>query len=371
MLAVDQTNFRLDVDVRVEPRFDFLSDEYRAFYRPERATAFQAPLWMDAIHRKLAPQLNATQHTITVRERGAGTLIGLIPLVLQKSKGISMLQFADFGVCDYNAPVADRNMLSMMAANDDLLAQLDHLTNHCDLLLLRKVRDDSFDMGRLLTRSTSSVGENAAYLCEVGDDLDAWRVRTLSKKFSKELDRLHRQAEREFGSYEHRAATSESEIRAAFDFLRRARKGRFEEDLLDNPLYFEFYRDYAVASRESGEGITYVSYIAGKPVAVLFGVAGDGEFHAMLFTSDIENFGKSKPGLQIYYQVIQKRFAEGFRSLDMGPGNSGYKSDFKAKQTGLRNFTRAHSLAGSAVALVYHRAKPVKNFLKKYTPNVR
>ena len=50
MLAVDQTNFRLDVDARVEPQFDFLSDEYRAFYRPERATAFQAPLWMDAMH---------------------------------------------------------------------------------------------------------------------------------------------------------------------------------------------------------------------------------------------------------------------------------------------------------------------------------
>jgi CelD/BcsL family acetyltransferase involved in cellulose biosynthesis len=371
MLAVDQTNFRLDVDVRVEPQFDFLSDEYRAFYRPERATAFQAPHWLDAVHRGLAPQLNAKQHTITMRERGTGALVGVIPLVLQKSRGISMLQFADFGVCDYNAPVADRNVLSLMAADNDLLARLDNLMKHCDLVLLRKVRDDTFDVGRLLTRSTSSVGENAAYLCEVGDDLDAWRTRTLSKKFSKELDRLQRQAEREFGSYEHRAATSESEIRAAFDFLRKARKGRFEEDLLDNPLYFEFYRDHAIEFRESGEAITYVSYIAGKPVAVLFGVAGDGEFHAMLFTSDIENFGKRKPGLQIYYQVIQKRFAEGFRSLDMSLGNSGYKSDFKAEKTELRNYTRARSLAGSAVALVYHRAKPVKNFLKKYAPNVR
>ena len=371
MLAVDQTNFRLNVDVRVEAQFDFLSGEYRAFYQPERATAFQAPLWMDAIHRKLAPQLNAKQHTITMRDREAGILLGVLPLVLQRSKGISMLQFADFGVCDYNAPVAERNTLSMMASDDNLLARLDHLMKHCDLLLLRKVRDNSFDMGRLLTRSTSSVGENAAYHCEVGDDLDAWRLRTLSKKFSKELDRLQRQAEREFGSYEHRAATSESEIRAAFDFLRRVRKGRFEEDLLDNPPYFEFYRDYAIASHESGEAITYVSYIAGEPVAVLFGVAGDGEFHALLFSSDIENFGKSKPGIQIYYQVIQKRFAEGFRSLDMGLGNSGYKSYFKVEKTYLRNYTRTYSLAGSAVALVYHRAKPVKNFLKKYSPNVR
>ena len=312
MLAVDQTHFRLDVDVRIEAEFDFLSDEYRAFYQPERATAFQAPLWMDMIHRRLAPRLNAKQHTITMRERGTGALMGVIPLVLQRSKGISMLQFADFGVCDYNAPVADRNTLSMMAADDDLLARLDDLMRPCDLLLLRKIRDDSFDMGRLLTRSTSSVGENAAYHCEIGDDLDAWRVRTLSKKFSKELDRLQRQAEREFGSYEHRAAVSETEIRVAFDLLRKVRKGRFEEDLLDNPLYFEFYRDYAIAARESGEAITYVSYIAGEPVAVLFGVAGDGEFHALLFSSDIENFGKSKPGHPDILSGHPEAFRRGF-----------------------------------------------------------
>lgn len=371
MLSVDQTTLRLDVDLAVEPEFEFLSDEYRAFYRPERATAFQAPICMDMIHRRLAPKLDAEQHTITVRERGTGALICVIPLILQRSMGITMLQFADFGVCDYNAPVADRHTLGMMAADEDLLARLDDLMRPCGLVLLRKIRDDSFDIGRLLTRSTSSVAENAAYLCETGDDLGAWRVNILSKKFSKELDRLQRQAERDFGSYEHRAATSESEIRTAFDFMQRCRKGRFAEDLLDNPLYFEFYRDYAIAALESGEAVTYVSYIAGKPVAVLFGVAGDGEFHALLPGSDMENFGKSKPGIQIFYQIIQQRFAEGYRSLDLALGNSGYKNDFKVEETQLRHFTLSRSPAGLAIALVYHHAKPVKNFLKKYVPNVR
>ena len=55
----------------------------------------------------------------------------------------------------------------------------------------------------------------------------------------------------------------------------------------------------------------------------------------------------------------------------MGLGNSGYKSDFKVEKTHLRNYTRTRSVAGSALALVYHHAKPVKNFLKKYAPNVR
>ncbi|HEY6630502.1 MAG TPA: hypothetical protein VIZ90_03530, partial [Rhizobiaceae bacterium] len=91
MPSVDQTRFRLDVDVRTEPDFDFLSAEYRAFYREDRATAFQAPLWMDFIHRRLAPGLGAEQRTLTVRNRADGALVMLAPFVLQRSKGVRML----------------------------------------------------------------------------------------------------------------------------------------------------------------------------------------------------------------------------------------------------------------------------------------
>ena len=110
---------------------------------------------------------------------------------------------------------------------------------------------------------------------------------------------------------------------------------------------------------------------AGEPVAVLFGLAGDGAFHAVLIGSDTESFGRQSPGIQIIYQVIKQRFAEGFRSFDMGLGNTGYKSHFRVEETRLRNHTKTFSVAGYAMALVYHRAKPVKNFLRNYVPNVR
>src|SRR5690606_12481751 len=106
--------FRLDVDVRTELAFDFLSDEYRAFYRPDRATAFQAPLWMDMVHRRLASGLGAEQRTLTIRNRGDGALVALAPFVRQRIKGIRILAPADFGVCDYNSIVGDRNMLAMI-----------------------------------------------------------------------------------------------------------------------------------------------------------------------------------------------------------------------------------------------------------------
>src|SRR5690606_21146538 len=48
--SVCQSSPGPEADVRIEPSFDFLSDEYRAFYQPDRATVFQASLWMDMVH---------------------------------------------------------------------------------------------------------------------------------------------------------------------------------------------------------------------------------------------------------------------------------------------------------------------------------
>ena len=318
MLSVDQTSFRLDVEVRIEPDFDFLSPEYRAFYQPDRATAFQAPLWMDMIHRRLAPGLHAKQQTLTLRNRGNGALMALVPFVLQRTKGIRMMAPADFGVCDYNSIVGDRNMLAMIAGDPALVERIHSVLKGCDILMFRKVREDDFDFARLFPRSKHSPAENAAYHSEIGEDFDDWRRRTIRRKFSKEFGRLQRHAEREFGGYEHRPARSEAEICEAFELLREWRVGRFEGDLLQNPLYFDFYRGYALAGQASVEAITYVSYAGGRPVAVLFGLAGDGAFHAVLIGSDTERLRQAVAGHPDHLPGDQAALRRGFSQLRHG-----------------------------------------------------
>lgn len=370
-MPVDQYSPGPEADVRIEPSFDFLSDEYRAFYRPDRATAFQAPLWMDMVHKRLAPNLGATQHTLTVRDRANGSLLALIPFVLQRSRGVRILSPADFGVCDYNSIVGDRSVLTAIAADPLLVRRIAAEMKDCDIVMFRKVREDDFDVSLIVQKSTSSPAENAAYHSEVGDDFDAWQRRTIRRKFSKELGRLQRQTERDFGGYEHRLATTEPEIRQAFDLLLAWHADRFTDGLLNNPVYFEFYRDYAIAGHATGEAATYVSYAGGVPVAVIFGPTGDGDFHAVLLGADIDKLGKQSPGLQLIFRVIKQRFEEGHHIFDMGLGNTGYKTHFRVDETPLRNHTKTITLAGFAVAQIYHHAKPIKNFLRNYTPNVR
>jgi CelD/BcsL family acetyltransferase involved in cellulose biosynthesis len=371
MLVIDQQSLQLDVDIGIEPQFDFLSAEYRGFYNLQRATVFQSPLWLDTIHRKLVPDLRARQYTLTIRNRLDKALLAVIPFVVQKSAGLSILQPADFGVCDYNSIVADPRVLETLANDNSAVARIDALLGVAGVLMFRKVRDDGFDASRLFRKTIATACENAAYHSVIGDDFEAWQRRTVSRKFSKELGRLGRQIEREFGRYEHRAANTEVEIREALSFLRETRKGRFEDDLLQSDVYFSFYCDYAVAAAKSGQAITYVSYLAGKPIAVLFGLTDGGQFHAVLIGSDIETYGRYSIGTQIIYRVIKLRFGQGFRRIDMGLGNTGYKSHFRVDETTLHNFTASRSMAGSALSFIYHRTKPLKNLLRKYAPQLR
>ena len=107
MLSVDRGGHAARPDrLASSPVSTSFPTNMRDFYSADRATAFQAPLWMAMIHSPAgAGGLDATQHTLTMRNRADGALLAVIPLVLQRSKGIRLLRPADFGVCDYNSIV--------------------------------------------------------------------------------------------------------------------------------------------------------------------------------------------------------------------------------------------------------------------------
>jgi len=368
MLTTDRTALDLDVDIAIEPEFDFRSEAYCALFAVTTGAPFQAPLWQAMIHERLLTALGARQHTMTIRNRDDGRLVAVIPLVLQKSLGISLLQAADFGLCDSNSAVGTPRALDALAQDRSVLDRIARLTRSGDLFLYRKVRSDGFDPGRLFAHAAASPAENAAYHLDVDEDFSHWRRRTISRSFSKELGRLGRQLEGEHGAYDTQLVTSPEAIRDAFDFLLAARHGQFDDDLLFNSVYFAFYRDYAIAAAQTGEAATYVSTLAGRPVAVLFGLQSDGNFHAIQLGHDSTTLGKFSLGSQIIYRAIKLRHDQGDRSFDMGLGNTGYKSHFRVEETRLNHYSRANSLPGLAVNTIYTRAKPLKQWLKRMTP---
>jgi CelD/BcsL family acetyltransferase involved in cellulose biosynthesis len=357
--------------VGLEAEYDFGSEEYRVLFQASGASAFQSPLWLSMMHRRLAPGFGARQKTITIRDVVDRRLLALFPFVTQDSAGITIIQPADFGVCDRNDVIGEASALEMIAGDPWALAQLKTILDDSDLLLFRKVWAGGFDVGRLFPRSRQHRCRNDAHVCETGLDPELWRRQTLRKRFTKEMGRLQRQTERDIGAYEHRAVTDADAIRQAFDFLRAARRGRYETSMLDDRRYFDFYLEFAIAGAACGEATTYVSYLAGEPVAVLFGLCGDGEFHAVLIGADIGKHERQSTGIQLLYRVMEMRIREGHASFDMGLGDPGYKAHFRPRVVEVRNVTRSYSPSGTAIAMIYRNSKPLTNFIKGIMPNVR
>lgn len=360
-----------EIDIVFESDFDFLSDEYRGLFEISDATAFQAPIWMDHIHQTLVPELNATAFTLTARNRADKSLLAVFPFIKQKAAGVTMVQPADFGVCDYNAVVAENSTLEILAHKTPVLEQLDALVNTGSLFMFRKVRTDGFDIARLFPKTNASASENAAYHCIVADDFEEWRRVSLRRKMTKELERKSRQLKALHGETPLKMVKTPTEIRDGMEFIQKIRGQRFKNDLMQSPVYFDFYCEYAIAAAETGEAALYVKYVHGKPAAALFCLMGDGGFHGVLIAADINNFGKFSLGVQIVYQAIQDQFTAGIRRFDFGLGNTGYKSHFRVEKTELKNFTAASNLAGIGIAAIYTHAKPLKDMVRRLVPHLR
>src|SRR5580698_9914290 len=74
--------------VTVTSQFDFLSEEYATLFAESSATAFQHPIWLDAIYHKLVPRLNVEPLIVTVREAANGRLLMVLPLVRRRYRGL-------------------------------------------------------------------------------------------------------------------------------------------------------------------------------------------------------------------------------------------------------------------------------------------
>jgi CelD/BcsL family acetyltransferase involved in cellulose biosynthesis len=371
MMITKTPGLARDGVVAVEPDFDFQSSEYCALFARSDLTPFQSPLWLASIHRDLAPALGARQHTVTVRDRASRELLAVLPLVIQRLGLLKVIQPADFGVCDANAVVGETVVLEALARDPRLRQELRASLKGAGALLFRKVRRDGFDVRRLFDGVATSVGENAGYHSDTGDDFEHWERKKLNSQFTKKLGQLRRQIERDFGGYDIRLARTEGEIKDAFALLQRVNTGRFESSLLDDPVFADFYRNYAIAGAASGQAQTNVFYVKDEPMAVLFGIAHGDQCHMMLIGSDMDRMGKFSLGLQIYHAVIKQRFEAGLQRLDFGLGNSGYKSRFRVEETLLDNFSVSRSPAGLLMTTVYHRSKPLKNRLRRFAERLR
>ena len=352
--------------VRVENDFDFRSTEYLELFRRSGATAFQLPFWLHAIYTVLAPGQGARPHILAVRRARTGELLMIVPLVMQKSLQIRLLQPADLGVCDYNCIIAEPEVAAALPGNEEFRRQMRGLLDAGDVLIFRKLRHSPSEIADIFGPGSESRNDNEGFETELtGDSFEDWQKSRLKKSFRNGANRRLRNLLADHRSVDFTTFTKPEEIEQAIRFIAEHRSARFKDDILRQQPYLDFYLHCALAGAASGEAVTSGLVVDGTLVSADFGIVGGGVYHSILCAKRPDQYGRYAPGLLALLALIRKRHEMGESRFDFGIGKSRQKSDLAGTEIPLYNVTIARTMSGRLVSLIYNKAKPLKTVLRK------
>jgi CelD/BcsL family acetyltransferase involved in cellulose biosynthesis len=312
------------------------------------ATSFQHRYWLDAWYRtfnSVAPLIAIISDTITQRD------VALVPLIYRRHHGISLVEFADLVVSDYNAPIlasdAPRDSADMRAMGGALVTALRRLPDGLDLMRLKKLPAEIHGRPNPLValgwNGSCSLNGN---LVEVGDDYEAY----LASIRKMQMPRCWRVFNRHPGARFQIATTADEALQllGVLDSQQRERMDaigyRF---VLDEPLYAKFYRD--VVSRGVAEGYAVVSALICDEgiVATTLGLRHGGTYSLLRTSNAGGQWANCSPGLLCVERTMAALHEQGVRAFDLSIGNYDYKRRFGAKPLPLTDVSIALSWRGA------------------------
>ncbi len=353
--------------VSAEPFFDFSSEEYCSLHSRSEATAFQAPGWRDKLHRRVAPTLEAEPITITVRDTETGELKLVIPLVSRRLGRLTTLEFCDFGLCDYDALVYRSDDVKLLIADRSLRARLHALLPPTDTISLIKLRGDEQLLEFLFPRAHRAPMRVSSHAIAFDVNWDDWHLTRLDPSLRRELE-LKRRRLAKAGVPTFRLVQEPDKIISAFSALRIFRAHRFAQrgiaDVINNEAVFSFYRRVALDGACDGTARTFCLYVAGEPVAVMFGTVHRRRFSLLLVGFDLERYRRLSVGLLAIEDTIRASFESGDEIYDFTIGDYPFKLQFGARSSQLFEWHVPRGARGYLAVLQVAAFREVKRHMK-------
>jgi CelD/BcsL family acetyltransferase involved in cellulose biosynthesis len=334
------------LEVCLEKSFNFLSREYHALFRRSCASAFQHPLWLDLLYRRLGPELNAEPMVITARESGALKMV--LPLFRRRYGPLRIVEFADLQVSDYASAICDEDSHKTIATNPAFSRSLKQALGGYDLLWIRKMPQDALPIGEIRSLGSLVPMQMNAHAIPLGSSYPEWRMQNMNPSYRRKLDRKEARLNRR-GSVKFECVTGKDQIEAAFDRMKAYRQLRFDPEceLLQLRPYFEFYLNAAVDGAPSGFARTYILSLDGVTVACGFGIAHGNRFLLLLPGFDLQ-FRNLSIGALMFQKIARDCIDRGDAVLDCTIGDEPYKGLFGAMPSAMWSLSHARSPLGLA-----------------------
>jgi CelD/BcsL family acetyltransferase involved in cellulose biosynthesis len=345
---------------------DFVRDWRQAASRlnaGSHRTPFQHRYWLGAWYDAF-PAISPL--IAIVSDAATGRDLALLPLVCREQGGVRIVEFADLGLTDYNAPIlgplAPGDVTEAREICRALLAGLRGLPEAVDLLRMKKMPTNVggrpnplASLGRI---GSCSLNSN---LVVIGDDYDAYQASIKRMQ----LPRCWRVFNRHPGAT-FRILTSADEALTLLDTMDAQQHQRMKqlglEFVLNDGCRARFYRD--IVGRGIAEGYAIVSTLIcnGEIVATSLGVR-QGAHYSLLRTSNAGRpWSGCSPGLLVVERTMAALHQQGVRKFDLSIGNYRYKRRFGASQFPLTDVSIAISWRGVPYVLRDRAARRLRRF---------
>jgi CelD/BcsL family acetyltransferase involved in cellulose biosynthesis len=360
-LSVEQPDDRVSSTSGIA--VDFVRDWQQAALRLKAGhrTAFQHGYWLGAWYEAfhdLAPLIAVISDAMTGKD------IAVVPMISHIRRGIRVVEFADLGVSDNNAPIlaldAVLDAAAMDAIGKALVDALCALSDRFDLLRLRKMPahvggkpNPLVSLGRI---GSSSLNGN---LVLTGDDYDGYQASI--KRI--QMPRCWRVFSRHAGA-RFEIATDVARALELLDVMDAQQQARMRKlgsrFVLNDDTHARFYRD--VARQGVADGYVVISALVCDEgvVATTFGVRHGATYFLLRISHAGDSWSSCSPGLLVTERTMAALHAEGVRRFDLSIGNQDYKRRFGAEKVALTDASVALSWRGAPYAWRDHAAQGLR-----------
>jgi len=342
---------------------DFVRDWRQAESRLSAGhrTAFQHGYWLGAWYAAFG---DVTPLIAVISDVATGKDIAVVPMISHVRRGIRIVEFADLGVSDINAPIlAPEAALDAMATDaigKALVASLRASPDRFDLLRLKKMPahvggkpNPLVSLGRV---GSCSLNGN---LVMTGDDYADYRA-SLRRL---QLPRCWRVFSR-LGNARFEIATDVERAREILDVMDVQQDERMRQlgspFVLNDDAHARFYREVARQGVADGYAIISALVCDKGIVATTLGVRYGATYVLLRISHTGNTWANFSPGLLATERTIAALHAQGLRRFDLSIGNQDYKRRLGAEKVPLTDVSVALSWRGMPYAWRDHAAQELR-----------
>lgn len=315
------------------------------------ATYFQSYDLVAAWAQNIAPALSAQWFAVAVLDNVTLLPLMLLPMALIRSKGLRIIEAADLGVCDFNAPMVDRRfnptsaemaaiwqeaVAAMPAADLIRIDKMPETIGSCPNPLLKLGATDKMQLANFKTP-----------LRVMGHD---WSADMLPEKLRIDLAARRRKLSTR-GKLEFRIAETDAEADIFFNAMLAQRAARFmamgRPDALACPKHKRFYRSLITPTAPQSRACIQALLLDGEPIATGYGFKSHDSFAMIFPTFKAEGWRNYSPGLQLFLESMTWASREGLAYYDFTIGGEAFKLDFGALEYPLYEHVQPLTLRGA------------------------